>query len=74
MQTYHPELEKDLAPMLNRHAIDRSEDLEQAFSDLVEENRLLQIGVVGRVKAGKSSCSTLWCLMATPFSPGLQRR
>ena len=55
MQTYHPELEKDLAPMLNRHAIDRSEDLEQAFSDLVEENRLLQIGVVGRVKAGKSS-------------------
>ena len=49
MQTDHPELEKDLAPMLNRHAIDRSEDLEQAFSDLVEENRLLQIGVVGRV-------------------------
>ena len=55
MQTYHPELGKDLAPMLHRHAIDHCEDLELAFSDLVEENRLLQIGVVGRVKAGKSS-------------------
>ena len=55
MEKYNPELEKDIAQWLRKHAIDRSEDLEKAFAKLVEENRLLQIGVVGRVKAGKSS-------------------
>jgi hypothetical protein len=55
MKNYQPELEKDIAQWLRKHAIDRTEDLEKAFSQLVEESRLLQIGVVGRVKAGKSS-------------------
>lgn len=55
MEKYNPELEKDIAQWLRKHAIDRSEDLEKAFAKLIEENRLLQIGVVGRVKAGKSS-------------------
>lgn len=55
MEKYNPELEKDIVQWLRKHAIDRTEDLNKAFSKLVEENRLLQIGVVGRVKAGKSS-------------------
>lgn len=55
MEKYNPELEKDIAQWLRKHAIDRTEDLNKAFSKLAEENRLLQIGVVGRVKAGKSS-------------------
>ncbi|SCW81527.1 dynamin family protein [Pseudomonas sp. NFACC05-1] len=55
MEKYSPELEKDIAQWLRKHAIDRTEDLNKAFSKLAEENRLLQIGVVGRVKAGKSS-------------------
>lgn len=55
MEKYNPELEKDIAQWLRKHAIDRSEDLGKAFAKLIEENRLLQIGVVGRVKAGKSS-------------------
>jgi hypothetical protein len=55
MEKYNPELEKDIAQWLRKHAIDRSEDLKKAFSKLDEDNRLLQIGVVGRVKAGKSS-------------------
>lgn len=55
MEKYNPELEKDIAQWLRKHAIDSNENLDKAFSQLVEENRLLQIGVVGRVKAGKSS-------------------
>jgi hypothetical protein len=55
MEKYNPELEKDIAQWLRKHAIDSTENLDKAFSQLVEENRLLQIGVVGRVKAGKSS-------------------
>lgn len=55
MEKYNPELEKDIAQWLRKHAIDPTEDLNKAFSKLVEDNRLLQIGVVGRVKAGKSS-------------------
>ncbi|MGU0874453.1 dynamin family protein [Pseudomonas aeruginosa] len=55
MEQYNPELEKDIAPMLRKHAIDPTDDLARSFSLLDEEHRLLQIGVVGRVKAGKSS-------------------
>lgn len=55
MEQYSPELEKDIAHWLRKHAIDRTEDLARSFSLLDEEHRLLQIGVVGRVKAGKSS-------------------
>lgn len=48
-------LEKDLAQWQRKHAIDPTEDLARSFKLLNEEHRLLQIGVVGRVKAGKSS-------------------
>lgn len=46
---------KDSAHFLKKHAIDKAEDLERSLKALTEGNRLLQIGVVGRVKAGKSS-------------------
>lgn len=55
MEQYNPELEKDIAQWLHKHAIDPPDDLARSFSLLDEEHRLLQIGVVGRVKAGKSS-------------------
>lgn len=55
METYHQELEKDIAHWVRKHAISRPDDLARSFEQLAEENRLLQIGVVGRVKAGKSS-------------------
>lgn len=55
MESYHQELEKDIAHWVRKHAIGRSDDLARSFEKLTEENRLLQIGVVGRVKAGKSS-------------------
>lgn len=37
------------------NAIDEPASLKQAFVELQEESRLLNIGIVGRVKAGKSS-------------------
>lgn len=46
---------KDSVRFLRKHAIDKAEDLENSLQALTEDNRLLQIGVVGRVKAGKSS-------------------
>jgi hypothetical protein len=55
MEQYSPELEKDIAQWVRKHAIDPTNDLARSFRLLDEENRLLQIGVVGRVKAGKSS-------------------
>lgn len=55
MQAYDQELGNDIAHYLKRHAISRPEDLERAFVQLAEDGRQLQIGVVGRVKAGKSS-------------------
>lgn len=55
MEEYSPELGKDIAQWVRQHAIDPTDDLARSFSLLDEENRLLQIGVVGRVKAGKSS-------------------
>lgn len=55
MEQYSPELEKDIAQWLHKHAIGPTDDLARSFNLLDEEHRLLQIGVVGRVKAGKSS-------------------
>jgi len=48
-------LEKDQAHWLKKHAIDSPTDLAQSIEIMAKEDRLLQIGVVGRVKAGKSS-------------------
>ena len=46
----------DLAnPLKNEFAISKSEDLRKAIFDMEDENRVLRVGIVGRVKAGKSS-------------------
>ncbi|MEJ7138856.1 dynamin family protein [Amphibiibacter pelophylacis] len=55
MENYSSEIEKDITHLRNKHAIESPRELSNAFARLVEENRLLQVGVVGRVKAGKSS-------------------
>jgi hypothetical protein len=39
----------------NEYAISKTDELKKALNSLKEEGRLLKIGVVGRVKAGKSS-------------------
>ena len=39
----------------NEFAISNSKELEKALNSLKEEGRTLKIGIVGRVKAGKSS-------------------
>ncbi|GAB6968151.1 dynamin family protein [Komagataeibacter kakiaceti JCM 25156] len=52
---YAPELGKDLAYLRHQHAISSSDELTASFSALDKAERLLQVGVVGRVKAGKSS-------------------
>jgi hypothetical protein len=55
MNKYDQELERDVDHLVRKHAIDKPEDLACSFENLTEDNRLLQVGVVGRVKAGKSS-------------------
>lgn len=39
----------------NEYSISKSDELKKAISQIDEEGRLLKIGIVGRVKAGKSS-------------------
>eukprot|EP01022_Parablepharisma_sp_SALTPOND_P016983 TRINITY_DN2617_c1_g1_i1.p2 TRINITY_DN2617_c1_g1~~TRINITY_DN2617_c1_g1_i1.p2 ORF type:complete len:743 (-),score=197.75 TRINITY_DN2617_c1_g1_i1:3854-6082(-) len=55
MGTYQDLLEKDIAGMLRRHGIQTPDSITRHLADLDAEGRLLQIGVIGRVKAGKSS-------------------
>lgn len=44
-----------LNPLKNEFAISKSEDLQNAILEMEQDNRVLKIGIVGRVKAGKSS-------------------
>ncbi|MDL0433704.1 dynamin family protein [Marinobacter sp. TBZ242] len=37
------------------HGVESADALEQAFSSIEEQERLMQVGIIGRVKAGKSS-------------------
>ena len=55
MNAYHDVLERDITQWIKKHAIGGTDELARSFEKLAEEDRLLQIGVVGRVKAGKSS-------------------
>ncbi len=52
---YHELLAQDEPSMAHRHGIGTSQALQAAFGDMNEADRLLRIGIVGRVKAGKSS-------------------
>ena len=46
---------QDEPAIARKHGIERLEALQAAFNEIADTNRLLRIGVVGRVKAGKSS-------------------
>jgi iron-sulfur cluster repair protein YtfE (RIC family) len=67
--------------LTRKHGVDRTSDLAHAFTKIDDEERLLQIGVVGRVKAGKSSLlnalvfggDTVLPKAATPMTAALTR-
>ena len=67
--------------LVRKHGIDRAEDLSNAFAAIDDAERILRIGVVGRVKAGKSSLlnallfdgDTVLPKAATPMTAALTR-
>lgn len=52
---YGEVLGQDEPVIARKHGIERQEALQAAFDEIANADRLLRIGVVGRVKAGKSS-------------------
>ena len=52
---YEDVAEQDNAQVRNIREIEQ--DLKSYFNDLIEENRLLRLGIVGQIKSGKSSLS-----------------
>jgi hypothetical protein len=46
---------KEAKNLQNEYAISTANETQEAIEKINEENRLLQIGILGRVKAGKSS-------------------
>ncbi|CAM4179579.1 Predicted GTPase [Yersinia intermedia] len=51
----HDLFEQEIQQLKNKHLLDNATSLEAAYTNLNKEGRQLNIGVVGRVKAGKSS-------------------
>ena len=47
--------DNDALALKREHAIQKSEEWQRTLDDLAEEGRGLKIGIIGRVKAGKSS-------------------
>ncbi|GJH14281.1 dynamin family protein [Caballeronia novacaledonica] len=60
---------RDARPYAREFAIDRTSELSGALGLLNDEARLLQIGVVGRVKAGKSSLLNALIFDGRPILP-----
>ncbi|RKR43453.1 dynamin family protein [Paraburkholderia sp. BL17N1] len=60
---------RDARPYAREFAIDRAAELSDALRLLNDEARLLQIGVVGRVKAGKSSLLNALIFEGRPILP-----
>ena len=54
---YEDVAEQDNAQVRNIREIEQ--DLKSYFNDLIEENRLLRLGIVGQIKSGKSSLLNL---------------
>ena len=54
-QKYDSALSLDIANLKTRHSIDKPDALKKAIQDAQQKDRLMSIGIVGRVKAGKSS-------------------
>lgn len=59
----------ELAQFRRSHAIQSPEQLEQTFQAVQEQNRLMNIGIVGRVKAGKSSLLNALIFDGEPILP-----
>ncbi|MBD8181809.1 dynamin family protein [Pantoea agglomerans] len=51
----HDLFEQEIQLLKNKHLLDTATSLEAAYTNLNKEGRQLNIGIVGRVKAGKSS-------------------
>lgn len=51
----HDLFEQEIQLLKNKHLLDTATSLEAAYTNLHKEGRQLNIGIVGRVKAGKSS-------------------
>lgn len=47
--------ESSVSSLKTKHSIDTPEELKKVLDNIVNQNRLMNIGIVGRVKAGKSS-------------------
>lgn len=60
---------QEIDGLRNSHGVDTPTSLEQALRLLNEENRLLNIGIVGRVKAGKSSLLNALFFDGRPILP-----
>ncbi len=59
----------ELARFKRMNAIDSPQQLEQTFQVVQEQNRLMNIGIVGRVKAGKSSLLNALIFDGEPILP-----
>lgn len=60
---------EEIAPFRRLNGIDEPHQLAQAFHSLQDENRLMNIGIVGRVKAGKSSLLNALVFDGEPILP-----
>ena len=45
----------EAASLRAEHSMESADSLEKAFTSIEEQERLMQVGIIGRVKAGKSS-------------------
>ncbi len=48
-------LQEKAGPFISEHAVIKTEELEKTLKGMQAENRGLKVGIIGRVKAGKSS-------------------
>jgi len=55
LNEYSNDLGSDVAALKNKCGIESTESLQKSLEKMQEDNRLLQVGVIGSVKAGKSS-------------------
>lgn len=55
VQKYHSEIGSKASNLLVKHAIDDPQHLQAVLTEVQQQDRLMYIGIVGRVKAGKSS-------------------
>lgn len=55
IDNYHDFLGEEADSLCREHSIPSAKDLQKALRSIVDKNRLLKVGIVGRVKSGKSS-------------------